>query len=251
MDVEGLPNAMRGLQRLTTPLHLISPCVWRCVRPAGVAWQPGHACLHWLGPRTRCRATAVEQQTAVSQPQTSNSTNGAVQASVLSADAPTFQEAIARLQRYWSHYGCAICQPHNTEVIYCLQWHMIDANADARIDCEWIGLPPHPEALQVGAGTMNPATYLRVNGPEPWNVCYVEPSIRPDDSRYGLNPNRLQRHTQVCCASRTVSSRLAALLASMYRLSEAALGNYGRTASARPKQSLVAADGDQSISGCQ
>ena len=45
---------------------------------------------------------------------------------------------------------------------------------------------------------MNPATYLRVNGPEPWNVCYVEPSIRPDDSRYGLNPNRLQRHTQVC-----------------------------------------------------
>lgn len=44
---------------------------------------------------------------------------------------------------------------------------------------------------------MNPATYLRVNGPEPWSVCYVEPSIRPDDSRYGLNPNRLQRHTQV------------------------------------------------------
>jgi Glycyl-tRNA synthetase alpha subunit len=44
---------------------------------------------------------------------------------------------------------------------------------------------------------MNPATYLRVNGPEPWNVVYVEPSIRPDDSRYGENPNRLQRHTQV------------------------------------------------------
>ncbi len=44
---------------------------------------------------------------------------------------------------------------------------------------------------------MNPATYLRVNGPEPWNVVYVEPSIRPDDSRYGQNPNRLQRHTQV------------------------------------------------------
>lgn len=52
-------------------------------------------------------------------------------------------------------------------------------------------------ARQVGAGTMNPATYLRVNGPEPWNVVYVEPSIRPDDSRYGKNPNRLQRHTQV------------------------------------------------------
>lgn len=44
---------------------------------------------------------------------------------------------------------------------------------------------------------MNPATYLRVNGPEPWNVVYTEPSIRPDDSRYGENPNRLQRHTQM------------------------------------------------------
>lgn len=43
---------------------------------------------------------------------------------------------------------------------------------------------------------MNPATFLRVLGPEPWNVCYAEPSIRPDDSRYGDNPNRLQRHTQ-------------------------------------------------------
>lgn len=43
---------------------------------------------------------------------------------------------------------------------------------------------------------MNPATFLRVLGPEPWNVAYVEPSVRPDDSRYGENPNRLQRHTQ-------------------------------------------------------
>ena len=50
--------------------------------------------------------------------------------------------------------------------------------------------------LQVGAGTMNPATFLRVLGPEPWNVAYAEPSIRPDDSRYGDNPNRVQRHTQ-------------------------------------------------------
>ena len=38
--------------------------------------------------------------------------------------------------------------------------------------------------------------FLRVLGPEPWNVCYVEPSHRPDDSRYGINPNRVQRHTQ-------------------------------------------------------
>lgn len=43
---------------------------------------------------------------------------------------------------------------------------------------------------------MNPATFLRVLGPEPWNVSYPEPSVRPDDSRYGLNPNRVQRHTQ-------------------------------------------------------
>lgn len=49
---------------------------------------------------------------------------------------------------------------------------------------------------EVGAGTMNPLTFLRVLGPEPWNVAYAEPSIRPDDSRYGENPNRLQRHTQ-------------------------------------------------------
>ena len=49
---------------------------------------------------------------------------------------------------------------------------------------------------QVGAGTMNPATFLRVLGPERWRVCYVEPSVRPDDSRYGENPNRLQQHTQ-------------------------------------------------------
>lgn len=52
---------------------------------------------------------------------------------------------------------------------------------------------------------MNPATYLRVNGPEPWNVVYTEPSIRPDDSRYGENPNRLQRHTQVGSDAHTES----------------------------------------------
>lgn len=76
---------------------------------------------------------------------------------------PTFQQAIQRLQDYWASVGCAVMQCSNTEV---------------------------------GAGTMNPLTYLRVLGPEPWNVAFVEPSIRPDDSRYGENPNRLQRHTQ-------------------------------------------------------
>ncbi len=53
-----------------------------------------------------------------------------------------------------------------------------------------------PYYSQVGAGTMNPATFLRVLGPEPWNVAYVEPSIRPDDGRYGENPNRFQQHYQ-------------------------------------------------------
>ncbi|KAJ4847612.1 Glycine--tRNA ligase, chloroplastic/mitochondrial 2 [Turnera subulata] len=76
---------------------------------------------------------------------------------------PTFQQAIQRLQDYWASVGCAVMQCSNTEV---------------------------------GAGTMNPLTFLRVLGPEPWNVAYPEPSIRPDDSRYGENPNRLQRHTQ-------------------------------------------------------
>jgi glycyl-tRNA synthetase len=73
------------------------------------------------------------------------------------------QDMLKILSDYWSSQGCALAQPFNTEV---------------------------------GAGTMNPATILRVLGPEPWRVAYVEPSVRPDDSRYGSNPNRLQTHTQ-------------------------------------------------------
>ena len=74
-----------------------------------------------------------------------------------------FQTIIMTLQRYWADQGCLIWQPYYT---------------------------------QVGAGTYNPATYLRVLGPEPWHVGYVEPSVRPDDGRYGENPNRLVQHTQ-------------------------------------------------------
>lgn len=74
-----------------------------------------------------------------------------------------FQSIIMSLQNYWAEQGCLIWQPYYT---------------------------------QVGAGTMNPATILRVLGPEPWRVAYVEPSIRPDDGRYGENPNRLQMHYQ-------------------------------------------------------
>ena len=75
----------------------------------------------------------------------------------------TMQDALRILSEYWTERGAMVVQPFNTEV---------------------------------GAGTMNPATILRVLGPEPWRVAYVEPSVRPDDSRYGENPNRLQTHTQ-------------------------------------------------------
>ncbi|RME32455.1 MAG: glycine--tRNA ligase subunit alpha, partial [Thermoflexia bacterium] len=75
----------------------------------------------------------------------------------------TFQEVILRLQQFWAERGCLLWQPYSEKV---------------------------------GAGTMNPATVLRVLGPEPWNVAYVEPSYRPDDGRYGENPNRMQMHIQ-------------------------------------------------------
>ncbi len=74
-----------------------------------------------------------------------------------------FQSIIFNLQTYWASKGCLIWQPYYS---------------------------------QVGAGTMNPATFLRVLGPEPWRVAYLEPSVRPDDGRYGINPNRLQQHNQ-------------------------------------------------------
>ncbi len=75
----------------------------------------------------------------------------------------TLQEVILRLQEFWADQGCIIWQPYHTEV---------------------------------GAGTMNPATFLRVLGPEDWWVAYVEPSIRPTDSRYGENPNRWGHYYQ-------------------------------------------------------
>lgn len=77
--------------------------------------------------------------------------------------APTYQELIARLQTFWMKHGCVILQPYNSEV---------------------------------GAGTLNPATFLRVLGPTPWRAAYVEPSKRPKDGRYGENPNRVQQFLQ-------------------------------------------------------
>jgi len=75
----------------------------------------------------------------------------------------TFQELILSLQNYWAKQGCIIQQPYD---------------------------------IEKGAGTFNPATFLRALGPEPWNVAYVEPSRRPTDGRYGENPNRLQHYYQ-------------------------------------------------------
>jgi len=74
-----------------------------------------------------------------------------------------FQEIIFNLQKFWGEQGCIIQQPYDTEK---------------------------------GAGTMSPTTFLRVLGPEPWKVAYVEPSRRPADGRYGENPNRVQQHYQ-------------------------------------------------------
>jgi len=74
-----------------------------------------------------------------------------------------FQDVILKLQEFWAKNGCIVYQPYD---------------------------------IEIGAGTFNPATFLRCLGPEPWNVAYVEPSRRPTDGRYGENPNRLQHYYQ-------------------------------------------------------
>jgi glycyl-tRNA synthetase alpha chain len=82
----------------------------------------------------------------------------------MKAQPPCFQDIIAQLIAYWTDHGCLAFQPYD---------------------------------LEVGAGTSNPATFLRCLGPEPWHVVYVEPSRRPTDGRYGENPNRLQHYYQL------------------------------------------------------
>jgi glycyl-tRNA synthetase alpha chain len=77
---------------------------------------------------------------------------------------PTFQDTVFALKKYWSDRGCIIQEPYD---------------------------------LEVGAGTMAPETFLRVLGPEPYRVAYVQPSRRPADGRYGENPNRLYKHQQL------------------------------------------------------
>src|SRR5947208_1643208 len=77
---------------------------------------------------------------------------------------PTFQELILRLQTFWAERGCVLQQPYDVEV---------------------------------GAGPRSPETFLRVLGPKPYSTAYVQPSRRPADGRYGDNPNRLFKHTQL------------------------------------------------------
>jgi glycyl-tRNA synthetase len=81
----------------------------------------------------------------------------------VSTTKPTFQDVLLGLEGFWAKQGCIIWQPYHTEV---------------------------------GAGTFNPATFLRVLGPDPWKVAYVEPSMRPTDGRYGENPYRLGHYYQ-------------------------------------------------------
>ncbi len=76
----------------------------------------------------------------------------------------TFQQLLFTLQRFWAEHGCVLQQPYDVEV---------------------------------GAGTMSPDTFLRVLGPKPVSIAYAQPSRRPADGRYGENPNRLFRHTQM------------------------------------------------------
>ena len=98
-----------------------------------------------------------------------------------------FQDIMLRLQRYWADQGCIVQQPYD---------------------------------IEVGAGTMHPATSLRVIGPEPWNVAYVQPSRRPADGRYGDNPNRLQHYYQFQVIMKPAPENIQAL----YINSLAALG---------------------------
>ena len=80
------------------------------------------------------------------------------------ATAPTYQEIILRLQKFWAERGCVLQQPYD---------------------------------IEVGAGTMSPETFLRALGPKSYKVAYVQPSRRPADGRYGDNPNRLYKHMQM------------------------------------------------------
>ncbi len=81
-----------------------------------------------------------------------------------SQNGMSFQDLLLRLSEFWARHDCVLALPYD---------------------------------LEVGAGTMCPETFFRVLGPEPWRVAYIQPSRRPADGRYGENPNRLLKHTQM------------------------------------------------------
>ena len=97
---------------------------------------------------------------------------------------PSFQEIILRLHAFWSAQGCVILQPYD---------------------------------IEMGAGTLHPATSLRALGPKPWRAAYVQPSRRPSDGRYGQNPNRLGHYYQYQAILKPTPVDSQALLLESYR----------------------------------
>ena len=125
-------------------------------KKAAAAHRPG-------APRRRFSAAAQASQ-AKKKALAAKKTKPAAQPAKVSSIRPrNLQELILGLQTYWASRGCLLQQPWDAEV---------------------------------GAGTMHPETFLRVLGPRPWKVGYVQPSRRPTDGRYGDNPNRLYKHQQ-------------------------------------------------------
>ena len=121
----------------------------------------------------------------------------------------SFQEIILKLHAYWSAQGCLVVFPYDTEK---------------------------------GAGTLNPHTFLRALGPEPWRAAYVEPSRRPNDGRYGDNPFRLQHYYQYQCVIKPAPPNAQAL----YEGSLQALGIDARQHDLR----YVEDDWEQATFGC-
>ena len=101
-----------------------------------------------------------------------------------STQALSFQDIILTLHRFWAAQGCVILQPYD---------------------------------IEMGAGTFHPATTLRALGPKPWRACYVQPSRRPGDGRYGENPNRLQHYYQYQVIMKPSPADAQALLLDSYR----------------------------------
>ena len=102
----------------------------------------------------------------------------------MAASTPSFQELILRLHQFWSGQGCIILQPYDVEM---------------------------------GAGTLHPATVMRALGPKPWRAAYAQPSRRPSDGRYGENPNRLGHYYQYQAILKPTPADSQSLLLDSYR----------------------------------